>query len=40
MAGIVASLPSMVITAFETLIDFGTTNSIIAGSAEFLLFIS
>ena len=39
MAGIVASLPSMVITAFETLIDFGTTNSIIAGSAEFLLFI-
>lgn len=39
MAGIVSSLPSMVITAFESLIDFGTTNSIIAGSAEFLLFI-
>lgn len=39
MAGIVASLPTMMTTAFESLIDFGSTNSIIAGSAEFLLFL-
>ena len=39
MAGIVVSLPSMMITAFNTLMDFSTTNAIIAGSAKFLLFL-
>lgn len=39
MAGIVASLPTMMITAFETLMDFGTTEAIIAGSAKFILFL-
>jgi len=39
MAGIVSSMPTMMITAFETLMDFGSTNAIIAGSAKFLLFL-
>ena len=39
MAGIVSSLPTTMITAFQTLLDFSTTNAIIAGSAKFLLFL-
>lgn len=39
MAGIVSSFPSMMVTAFETLMDFTSTNAIIAGSAKFLLFL-
>lgn len=39
MAGIVASLPNTMITAFNTLLDFGSTSAIIAGGAKFLLFI-
>ncbi len=39
MAGIVASLPNMMITAFKTLVDFTTTKSSIVGMASFLLFI-
>lgn len=39
MAGIVSTLPNMMVTAFQTLVDFSTTNSIIAGGAEFLLFL-
>lgn len=39
MAGIIASFPSMMVTAFNTLVDFGSTNAIISGSAKFLLFL-
>lgn len=40
MAGIVASLPTMMITAFKTLIDVhGDTAQIISGSAWFALFV-
>lgn len=39
MAGIVSTLPNMMVTAFQSLVDFSTTNSIIAGGAEFLLFL-
>lgn len=39
MAGIVASIPDMMKTAFVTLVDFTTTSDIIAGSAKFLLFL-
>lgn len=39
MAGIVASLPNMMITAFKTLVDFTTTKTSIVGIASFLLFI-
>ena len=39
MAGIVASLPNMMKTAFTTLVDFGTTRSTVVGLASFLLFL-
>ena len=39
MAGIVASLPTTMITAFSNLVDLSTTSSIIAGGAKFLLFV-
>ena len=39
MAGIVASLPTTMITAFNNLVDLSTTSSIIAGGAKFLLFV-
>lgn len=39
MAGIVASLPTTMKTAFETLIDFSSTNAIVGGSAKFALFV-
>lgn len=39
MAGIVSSLPYELKTAFTTLVDFSDTNTIIAGSAKFLLFV-
>ncbi len=39
MAGIVASLPNMMITAFKTLVDFTTTKTGIVGMASFLLFV-
>lgn len=39
MAGIITSLPSMMKTAFSTLVDFGTTKTTIVGLSAFLLFI-
>ena len=39
MAGIVSSLPGMMITAFKELVDFSTTNTLISGGATFLLFL-
>ncbi len=39
MAGIVSSLPGMMITAFKQLVDFSTTNTLISGGATFLLFL-
>ena len=39
MAGIVSSLPGMIITAFKQLVDFSTTNTLISGGATFLLFL-
>lgn len=39
MAGIVASLPGMMITAFQTLVDFATTKTIVSGVASFVLFL-
>ena len=39
MAGIVISLPNMMITAFNTLVSFGTTKAVAVGIASFLLFL-
>ena len=39
MAGIVSSLPSMMITAFNSLVDFSNTNSSLVGVASFALFV-
>lgn len=39
MAGIVSSLPTTMITAFNSLVEFTSTSAIIAGSAKFLLFL-
>jgi len=39
MAGIVASLPGMMITAFNTLVDFTTTKLAISGISSFILFL-
>ena len=40
MAGILASLPSMMITAFNTLVDTsGGSSAIVSGSASFILFL-
>lgn len=39
MSGIVASFPNMMKTAFNTLVDFSTTNAIISGGAQFILFL-
>ena len=39
MAGIITSLPSMMQTAFNTLVNFGTTKSTIVGISSFALFI-
>ena len=39
MAGIVASFPYMMETAFKTLVDMSSTNLIISGGAKFLLFL-
>ena len=39
MTGIIASLPSTMITAFNTLINFSTANSVISGVAKFALFL-
>ena len=39
MAGIISSLPYEMKTAFTTLVDFSSTNTIISGGAKFLLFV-
>lgn len=39
MAGIIASFPSMMVTAFNTLVDLSSTSAIISGGAKFLLFL-
>ena len=39
MAGIIITLPTMMQTAFNTLVNFGTTKSTILGIASFVLFL-
>ena len=39
MAGIIASLPGTMVTAFKTLVNFDTTNALVSGGAKFLLFL-
>lgn len=39
MAGIIASFPSMMVTAFNTLVDLSSTSAIISGGAKFFVIL-